>query len=331
MKLSNNIIGLTMGDPSGVGPEIIIKSLKQKKLDMSEVVIFGSFLTLNRVKELIQENAIQFSLITSIDQIGSCEGFAVIDPILDDLEDIVPGKVQISCGNAAFQYLKLATEYALEKKIAAIVTAPLNKEALHLAGHNYSGHTEILADITNTPSYAMMLYHRNLKVIHVSTHVSLINAVQNLKQARIIEVIELGSNALKQMGIKNPRIGVAGINPHAGENGIFGREEIEIITPVVALMKSQGYDIEGAVAPDTVFFRGYQGDYDLVVAMYHDQGHIPIKMIGFFDGVNITVGLPIIRTSVDHGTAFPIAWQGIADEKSMIEAIKIAKKMVSFK
>jgi 4-hydroxythreonine-4-phosphate dehydrogenase len=200
----------------------------------------------------------------------------------------------------------------------------LNKEALHLGGHNYDGHTEIFATLTNTKKYTMMLWSDKLKVVHVSTHVSLKEACNRVKKDRVLDTIILADTNLKRMGIKNPRIAVAGLNPHAGESGIFGDEEIKEIGPAIEAAKEMGLDVYGPEAPDTVFLKGYRGQYDIVVAMYHDQGHIPMKMMAFDSGVNITLGLPIIRTSVDHGTAFGKAGKGTASEESMIEAIKAA-------
>ena len=211
--------------------------------------------------------------------------------------------------------------------IDAIVTAPLNKEALHEAGKNYPGHTEILASLTGVKDYAMLLYDRKLSVIHVSTHISLLESIKGLKRERIEKVIMLADEAMKKLIGKDPRIAVAGLNPHAGENGLFGEEEIKEIIPAVINMKKKGINVEGPLPPDTVFLQAFRGKYDIVVAMYHDQGHIPLKMIGFESGVNITVGLPVIRTSVDHGTAFDIAWQGRANESSIVNAIKVAAKL----
>jgi 4-hydroxythreonine-4-phosphate dehydrogenase len=215
----------------------------------------------------------------------------------------------------------------MNKDIDAIVTAPLNKEAMHSAGHNYPGHTEILASLSGTEDYAMLLYDKKLRVIHVSTHVSLLEAITGLKRERIEKVIELANGIMKSLRVVEPRIAVAGINPHAGENGLFGNEEINEIIPAIKRMKEKGINVEGPCPPDTVFLQAVGGKYDIVVAMYHDQGHIPLKLLGFNTGVNVTVGLPFVRTSVDHGTAFEIAWQGKADENSMVEAIKLSIKL----
>jgi 4-hydroxythreonine-4-phosphate dehydrogenase len=226
-------------------------------------------------------------------------------------------------------------ELAMSKEIDATVTGPINKEAINRAGFHYSGHTEIYADLTHTKDYAMMLAHQNFRVIHVSTHVSLREACDRVKKDRVYRVIRLGYDAVKKLGIENPKIAVAGLNPHAGESGMFGREEIEEIEPAIKQAQREGLNVEGPIPPDTVFSKMQGGQYDLVVVMYHDQGHIPTKLIGFqyddktktwgsVSGVNITCGLPIIRVSVDHGTAFGKAGEGRANPESMIQAIKIA-------
>src|SRR5699024_8294412 len=219
-------------------------------------------------------------------------------------EDLPFGKIAAKSGDAAFKYLQKAIELAKNKKIDAICTAPLNKEALHKGGHNYPGQTEILAELTDTQNFSMMLSSSKLKVIHVTTHMGLIDAINSIEPERVLKVINLANDTLKKAGIQNPKIGVCGINPHAGENGLFGYgEEEEKVIPAVDKALGAGVDVEGPLPADTLFFRAQRGDFDIVVAMYHDQGHGPIKVLGLEAGVNITVGLPIIRTSVDHGTA----------------------------
>ena len=251
----------------------------------------------------------------------------ILDLQLVNMNELHPGKVHSTSGHAAFESIRKAVELAKNKYIDTIVTAPLNKEALHLAGHKYPGHTEILASLTDTEDYAMLLYDKKLSVIHVSTHVSLLEAISGLRRVRIEKVIELANEAMKRLCCDRPRIAVAGINPHAGENGLFGNEEIKEIIPAIANMEGKGINVEGPFSPDTVFLQAVNGKYDIVVAMYHDQGHIPLKLIGFNSGVNVTVGLPFIRTSVDHGTAFDIAWQGLASEDSLVGAIKLSIKL----
>jgi len=239
--------------------------------------------------------------------------------------------VSAKCGKAAVEYVEKATHLALEGALDAIVTAPLNKEALRLSGCPYPGHTEILAYLTGSPCVSMMLLSGSLRVIHVTAHLSLRQAIERLSQERILEAIRTAHTGIRQLGIPNPRIAVAGLNPHAGEEGLFGREDLDSIAPAVALAQKEGFQASGPYPPDTIFYRASQGEFDGVVAMYHDQGHIAVKMHGFDKGVNVTLGLPIIRTSVDHGTAFDIAWQGKASEASLKEAIRIALQMVKAK
>ena len=257
---------------------------------------------------------------------------------LVDMDKLERGVVSAMAGNAAFQYVKKVIELAMNHEVDATVTNALNKEAMNLAGHHYSGHTEIYAEYTGTKKYTMMLAHENLRVVHVSTHVSLREACDRVKKDRVLEVIRIADQACKELGIKEPKIGVAGLNPHSGENGMFGREEIEEITPAIEAAKGEGIIVDGPVPPDTVFSKARGGWYDIVVAMYHDQGHIPLKVVGFVynqaeqkwdavAGVNITLGLPIIRASVDHGTAFDQAGKGVANELSLINAMDYAIRM----
>lgn len=262
----------------------------------------------------------------------------VYDMQVVDITELKRKEVSVMAGNAAFQYVKKVIELAMEHKIDATVTNALNKEAMNLAGHHFSGHTEIYAEYTGTKKYTMMLAHENLRVVHVSTHVSLREACNRVKKDRVLEVIRIANQACKQLGIEQPKIGVAGLNPHSGENGMFGREEIEEITPAIQEAKAEGILADGPVPPDTVFSKARGGWYDIVVAMYHDQGHIPLKVVGFVynqeekkwdavAGVNITLGLPIIRASVDHGTAFDQAGTGLASELSLINAMDYAIRM----
>ncbi|TDT62791.1 4-hydroxythreonine-4-phosphate dehydrogenase PdxA [Fonticella tunisiensis] len=317
------LIGITMGDPAGVGPEVTLKAITSKHSFKAQYVIYGSVKVIEYYRNLL---GIELP-VNKISRAGDYKGgrINVIDVVDIAMEDFEIGKVSPKCGDAAFRYVEAAVKDALEGDIRAVVTAPLNKEALHLGGHNFDGHTEIFAKLTNTSKYSMMLFGGPLKVIHVSTHTSLRNACDRVKKERVFDVINLANDTLKKMGIKEPRIAVAGLNPHAGESGIFGDEEIKEITPAIEMARENGINAEGPVPPDTVFLKAVKGKYDIVVVMYHDQGHIPVKLLGFDTGVNMTVGLPIIRTSVDHGTAFDIAGKGIADEKSMIEAMKTAE------
>ncbi|TDL31969.1 4-hydroxythreonine-4-phosphate dehydrogenase PdxA [Jeotgalibacillus sp. S-D1] len=320
------IIGITMGDGAGVGPEVIIKSLQHKHLyEESHPVVIGDASRLEKAAQLLDLNIV-IKKISEQDSLASTSFGEIHCLDLNLLPADLPfGNVSAEAGNAAFQYLKKAIELANEEKIDAICTAPLNKEALHKGGHQYPGHTEILAELTGTTDFSMMLSSPKLKVIHVTTHVGLIDAINMIKPERVLKVIELAHETLSRSGISSPKIGVCGINPHAGENGLFGYgEEEEKIMPAIEKARAQGINLEGPLPADTLFFRAQRGDFDIVVAMYHDQGHGPIKVLGLESGVNITVGLPIIRTSVDHGTAFDIAGKGIADEGSMLEALRQA-------
>ncbi len=327
MQRSNQrpVIGITMGDGAGVGPEIIMKALADSSLyEMCAPIVIGD------AKRLEQAGRIVGTRLT-VRAVSSVEGAVYRYGTVDCLDlnllpvDLPFGQISVEAGNAAFRYLEKAIELANNGKIDAICTAPLNKEALHRAGHRYPGHTEILADLTGTSEYSMLLSSPKLKVIHVTTHIGLIDAIKMINPQRVYTVIRLAHETLNQAGCAAPRIAVCGINPHAGENGLFGYgEEEEKIVPAVERARNEGIDAVGPLPADTLFYRATRGDFDIVVAMYHDQGHGPIKVLGLEAGVNITVGLPIIRTSVDHGTAFDIAGKGIANELSLKEAIRQA-------
>lgn len=330
MSIVKPIVGITMGDAAGVGPEIILKSLgKEEMYTISRPLVIGDSKILNRAKQFVNSDlAIQNISVEEINEVTYDYG-TVYCLDLNLLDETLPvGKVAPEAGNAAFQYLAKAIELAKEDKIHAICTAPLNKEALHKGGHKYPGHTEILADLTGTQDFSMMLSAPNLKVIHVTTHVGILDAVKMINPERVYHVIKLAHDTLQKAGISNPKIAVCGINPHAGENGLFGYgEEEEKVIPAVERAQKEGIEAVGPLPADTLFFRTVRGDFDIVVAMYHDQGHGPVKVLGLDAGVNITVGLPIIRTSVDHGTAFDIAGKGIADEKSLMEAMRQAVEL----
>ena len=328
IKKNTPVIGITMGDPSGIGPEIILKSFENAEIRNSRIIVIGDYNVMMAAYLLLKIKSFKLNRVLNVRECLFNYGILnILDLHLIDMNELIPGKVQAISGNAAFECIKEAVELVQKKDIDAIATAPLNKEALHLAGHKYPGHTEILAWLTDTKDYAMLLYDEKLSVIHVSTHISLLEAITGLRRERIEKVIGLANETMKKLCGKEPRIAVAGINPHAGENGLFGNEEMIKIIPAIKNMKEKGINVEGPLPPDTVFLQAVQGKYDVVVAMYHDQGHIPLKLIGFDSGVNITAGLPFIRTSVDHGTAFDIAWQGKANEKSMVEAIKVLIKL----
>jgi 4-hydroxythreonine-4-phosphate dehydrogenase len=321
-------VGITMGDPSGIGPEIILKSFENSIIRNSRIIVIGDYNVMQAAHDLLK---IKSFILNRIHYVSDClfntEVLNILDLHLIKMDELHRGMVQAISGNTAFECIRKAVNMVNNKEIDTIVTAPLNKEALHLAGHIYPGHTEILATLTDTKDYAMLLYDKKLSVIHVSTHVSLLEAITGLKRERIEKVIELADSAMKKLCNESPRIAVAGLNPHSGENGLFGNEEMKEIIPAIKNMKEKGINVEGPIPPDTVFLQAVNGKYDVVVAMYHDQGHIPLKLLGFNSGVNITVGLPFTRTSVDHGTAFEIAWKGKANEESMTEAIKLSIKL----
>ncbi len=343
------MLGITMGDPAGIGPEIILKAYTNQEVTKIPSIVIGSYQLMKKVQTQIfaddpKINNIILHKVTEKDLISSDseslknlfdllpDSDNVILPILDietklEVDKLRPGKVQEMAGDAAFKYVHRAIQLANNNLIDGVVTGPLNKEALQAAGYDYPGHTEIFAKFTETKDYAMMLHDEKLSVIHVSTHIGLLDAIENLDKDRIKRVIELSHSSLRQMGYQKPNIAVAGLNPHAGEGGLFGREELDVINLAIEEIKSQtDINVSGPHPPDTVFYRALKGNYDIVVVMYHDQGHIPLKLLGFHSGVNVTVGLPIVRTSVDHGTHFKGAWKGIARPDSMIEAIKLAQE-----
>ncbi len=337
------VIGITLGDPCGIGPEILAKVFSRR-----EVYKRCRPLAVGSAKVLAQAARIAGAdiLVRPVKSVGEAlfePGTAdILDMDIVDMDTLRLGQLQAQGGEAAFQAVRMVIELAMAGQIDATVTCPLNKEALHLAGHPYSGHTEIYAELTGTKDYSMMLAEGSLRVVHVSTHVSLREACDRCKRARVLEVIRLADRACRELGIAAPRIGVAGLNPHAGEHGLFGLEEIEEIGPAIADARKEGIDAEGPVPPDTLFPKARGGLYDIVVAQYHDQGHIPLKMAGFqYDGVsgkwqsvsgiNVTLGLPIIRSSVDHGTAFDQAGMGTANEDSLRNAVDYAVLMASSK
>lgn len=329
MDTNKPVVGITMGDPAGIGPEISLLAHGDKSIAHINKVIIGNIAIL---KKVALRAGISVGEFREIKDLAECvfatdKGINVIDIPFANPDELQPGKVQAIAGDAAFRYLTKGIEMALAGEIGGLATAPLNKEALHLAGHLYPGHTEILAHYTGTKDYAMLLYDEQLKVIHVTTHISLKEVVETLNKDRIYTVIKIAHNTLRELGFPKPKIAVAGLNPHAGEGGLFGNEEEREIAPAIGRAKAAGIHVVGPLPPDTVFLQGKNGEYDIIVAMYHDQGHIPVKLLGFHSGVNITAGLPIIRTSVDHGTAFGRAWQGRANPGSMIQAILLCEKL----
>ncbi|MBP5171365.1 MAG: 4-hydroxythreonine-4-phosphate dehydrogenase PdxA [Bacteroidales bacterium] len=333
------IVSISMGDPAGIGPEITVMALSEPSVyQRCRPMVVGDAGVMAAAVGLLHAGL----KINAIHEVGAARfEYGTID-VYDlanvDIDKLEYGVVSAMCGHAAFEAVRTNIELALRHEVDATVTAPINKEAIHVAGHNFSGHTEIYAHFTHTKNYAMLLADESLRVIHVSTHVSLREACDRAKKERVLNVIGLLHDACRQFGIEHPRLAVAGLNPHSGENGLFGREEIDEIIPAIQAAREKGYDVEGPVPPDTIFAKAVQGKFDGCVAMYHDQGHIPFKLVGFkwnnekqkmdsVKGVNITLGLPIIRTSVDHGTAFEIAGRGIASPDAMLISIDYALKM----
>ena len=321
-----------MGDAAGIGPEIIVKALADKELyEVARPVVFGDKKIMERAIGIV--GAFLTCRAISEPAQGGKE-YGVIDIIdLDNLPADLPfSQVDARAGKAAYEYIEKAVSFAMKGEIHAIVTAPLNKEALNLGGNHYPGHTEILGALTGQKDYSMMLVGGPLRVIHVTTHVAFSKVPELVKKERVLRVIKLADEALKMLGIEKPRIAVAGLNPHSGEHGLFGNEDEREIAPAVSEAKELGMDVTGPVPPDTVFYQAaIKHEFDMVVVMYHDQGHIPIKVLGFETGVNVTVGLPCIRTSVDHGTAFAIAGEGIADSRSMTESLLLGAQMAKVK
>ena len=338
--IMKQLIGITMGDAAGIGAEITVKALNYGRLyDHAIPVVYGD--------RAAMEDALRFTGLShlKLNVIERCEQargeYGTIDLI--DFGLLAPNgwaykKNQAVTGEASFQYIVRAIQDAMAGKFTAVVTGPISKEAIHMAGHNYSGHTEIFADYTGTKNYAMLLSGDGLKVIHVTTHISMEEACRRITKERVENVIRLANTGMRLLGVESPRIAVAGFNAHCSENGLFGDQEARAIEPAITAARTSGLDVIGPIPPDTVFCKAIGGMYDIVVAMYHDQGHIPIKLMGFrldektntyssMSGINCTIGLPIIRTSVDHGTAYGKAGEGRANEQSMIEAIEAAQVM----
>lgn len=319
------IIAITMGDAAGIGPEIIVRALSNPATyEVCRPIVIGDAQRLAKAAEIVGKPA-------SIHRVSAPSQAQYTSGTIDCIDlGLIPsdqpfGQLSAICGDAAYQYVKCAAQLCMSRQVDAICTAPLNKEALHAGGHRYPGHTELLADLTGTEEVSMMLSSAKLKVIHVTTHIGLLDAIERIEPGLVGRTIVRIHKTLQASGITKPRIGVCGINPHAGENGLFGRGEEETkIIPAIQQSSLDGIDVTGPLPADTLFFRAARGDFDGVVAMYHDQGHGPVKVMGLEEGVNVTIGLPVIRTSVDHGTAFDIAGKGIADERSLLEALKQA-------
>ena len=326
------LLAVTMGDPAGSGAEIIAKVVASNAVqEIAKIVCVGDAKTMERAFAVVG----QPYNVRSIEHIqqARCEPgtLDVLDLKNVDLDRLEMGRVQASAGRAAYEYITCAIDLALDGQVDGVVTSAINKESLHSAGHTYDGHTEIFAARTGSKKVTMMLAAGDFRVTHVSTHCSLRQAIERCTTERILDVIRLTHQGLKQMGIAAPRLAVAGLNPHSGEGGLFGTEEIEQIQPAIDIARSEGINVyDRPLPPDSVFVRMLERkEFDATIAQYHDQGHIAAKIVDFWGGVNITLGLPIIRTSVDHGTAFGKAGTGKANPKSLLNAIKYAQLMAT--
>ena len=327
------IIGITMGDAAGIGPEIILKTLEQEELyELCQPIVIGDAGVMENGRSI--GNYRSHLTIVPLNDVSEAKfEFGKIDVL--DLGNVSHDRIQMGvpqaeAGKASYEYVREAVRLAQENKLDAIATAPLSKEAMNMAGIDFPGHTEILASLTGTEDYAMMFIAGEYRVILVTIHTSLKDACEEVSTEKVLASIRLADATLRRLDIKKPRVAVAGLNPHAGESGMFGREDIDVITPAVKEAKRDGIDCSGPYPADTLFFRAWRkGEFDIIVAMYHDQGCIPLKLMGFDIGVNMTVGLPIIRTSVDHGTAYGRAGKklGTGDPTSLVEAVKIAAKL----
>ena len=322
------ILAVTLGDATGTGPELITKALVDAEVRavcrpvvVGDAAVVRAALAITRVPATVR--AIQ-------DMSGIAGDPAVID-VIDlanvDLARLERGKISAATGRAAYEAIKRAVELTLAGDAHAVVTSAINKAALHAAGFLYDGHTELLAELCGKPKVTMMLVAGKLRICHVSTHVSLAQAIARVRPERILQVVQLAHDGVRQLGVERPHLALAGLNPHAGEGGLFGTEEIEFIAPAGEEAKRRGFRVSGPYAGDTVFFRTLSGEFDCAIAMYHDQGHVAAKMLGIWQGVNVTLGLPIIRTSVEHGTDFANAGQGTGDPRSLVQALKLAAAM----
>ncbi|MFH1639983.1 MAG: 4-hydroxythreonine-4-phosphate dehydrogenase PdxA [Chloroflexota bacterium] len=319
------LIAITMGDPAGIGPEVVIKALSLKEIyDICRPLLIGESNVTQKAIDLIQK-PLKLHAITEIaETLGQFGTIDILDLHKPDPKDFKIGQISAACGGASMEYIEKAMQMALSGEVRAMVTAPINKEATMLAGYEGLGHLEYISKLTGTKESATMLATGNLRCVHLTTHHSLREACTLVTKERVLARLKLTDESFVKWGFGKPRIAAAGINPHAGENGMFGMEEIEEIAPAVAEAQKLGINVKGPIPADSVFNRAINGEFDVVLAMYHDQGHIPIKVHGFESSVSVALGLPLLRTSVDHGTAYDIAGKGIADAQSMAEAIKVA-------
>jgi len=329
-QLDRPLLALTMGDPAGIGPEVVVRALRHAAVyERCRPLIVGDQRILARAQQWIGPPELPITVVADPTAGDYHPGTLTVLDLANALPSACPiGEVSAAAGRAAVEYVIRACDLALSGNVDAVVTAPLNKEAMNRAGFAYAGHTELLAERTGAAQVSMLLTSPQLRIVHVSTHVALSEAIRRVTAARVETTITLAYEACRALGIDAPRIAVAGLNPHASEGGLFGDEEEHEIRPAVQAARARGYNVSDPQPPDTIFARAVQGQFDIVVAMYHDQGHIPMKLLSFDSGVNVSVGLPIIRTSVDHGTAFDIAGTGTARDDSMRAAIDVAVQMV---
>lgn len=326
---SRPLIAITTGDPAGIGPEVVLKALAHPSVyDQCRPLVVGDIRALRRALSWLPNLKFSFNVVTQPDEGRYVAGTVDVLDLHDvDPDDCPVGEVSAAGGRAAVEAVFRACDLAMAGEVDAMATAPLNKAAINLAGFNYAGHTELLTERTGATKVSMLLIGEGLRVVHISTHVSLAEAIRRVTPERVEAVIDIAAESCAALGIDAPRIAIAGLNPHAGEGGLFGDEEERFIRPAIEAARRRGLNVSDPQPPDTVFLRAKNGVFDIVVAMYHDQGHIPMKLLAFDSGVNVSVGLPIVRTSVDHGTAFDIAGTGRASEASMLAALDVAVQM----
>ncbi|ADJ14556.1 4-hydroxythreonine-4-phosphate dehydrogenase PdxA [Halalkalicoccus jeotgali] len=327
--MSKPTVGITMGDPAGIGPEIVVKGYRELRA-AADVLVIGDADVVESARGICGSDLGVERIASPTEATFSPDAIPVLD--LDNVGDLERGVVREDYGRASLGYVERAIELAQAGEIDAMTTAPINKQSTKLAGSEHAGHTGMLADYTDTENYSMMLIEDDLRVTHVSTHVPLREACDLVGEEVVLDTVRVTDEALRELGVEEPTVAVAGLNPHASDGGLLGAEDGDEIEPAVSRAREEGIDAFGPESPDTVYVQAARGAADCVVSMYHDQGHIPIKMLGFAEGgavsgVNVTIGLPIVRTSVDHGTAFDIAGEGIASERSLLDAVAVAGKM----
>ncbi|MFC6823707.1 4-hydroxythreonine-4-phosphate dehydrogenase PdxA [Halopelagius fulvigenes] len=330
MTSSKPLVAVTMGDPAGVGAEVAAKAYPAAT-EFARLVVVGDADAVRAAVEACGGSLDVRTVDSAAEASDDPSTLSVLD--VDNVDELAYGELRAEYGEASLAYVERAIELAVAGEVDAIATAPINKQATRMAGSDHAGHTGLLAERTDTENYSMMLIEEDLRVTHVSTHVPLREACDLVTTENVLDTIRVTDDALRELGVESPRVAVAGLNPHAGDGGLLGDEDDAEIAPAVERAREEGIDADGPLSPDTVYVRAARGDFDCVVSMYHDQGHIPLKMLGFdgsggVSGVNMTVGLPIVRTSVDHGTAFDIAGEGVASEESMVDAVRVAATAV---